>query len=761
VTDLAVERRTTNLPTALTRFVGRHRELSQVRLALERSRLVSLCGVGGVGKTRLALEIGAGLQDVYSDGVWIAELSALRKPELLARTVAEALRLPDRASGDPLDVLAEHLADRHLLLILDTCEHLIDSCAMLAEVLIRSAPRLTILATSREPLDVIGEYTLMISPLAVPDPAAAGLAGCDSVELFLDRAQAAVPEFSATPDNEVLLARLCRRLDGIPLALELAAVRLRAMSLEQIIERLDDRFRLLGTTRSSKHRHQTLRAAVEWSYDLCTPPEQLLWARLSVFPGTFDLEACESVCGGDDLPGECAYELLARLVERSVVIYDHDGARYRMLDTIREYGAERLGETEWREQGNRRHRDFYLALADRVAAEQMSAEQLRWLNRLHQETANLRVALEWSLSTAGEQSAGVRMAVALRQYWYSAGQFTEGRNWYRQALSSGAVGEADLGWATFGAGLFAVLQGDLEAAEPLLSEAEALGARLGDRDLQAHAVQNLGLRVFYTGDLAGGMARYVEAKEIYAEIGYSDPAALYNYVHLASVCTLNREIGSALAWCTEALNVCDTLGEQWARSYVLWIRGGAHWMGGEIDQAVADLRQSLRVKEPFGDLMGIAMCVDVLMLCAVTQREFERACVLAGASATMWQTLRAPVRRGPDYSRLLTTAEETAVQALGEEQVAASKIRGASLPFAAAIALALGERADAEDMPCPLTPRELEVADMIVAGLTNREIAGRLVVSKRTVDSHVEHIMAKLAFNSRTQIAAWARRRTV
>src|SRR5436305_3206706 len=319
VTTLVPDRRKGNLPAEVTSSIGRQRELSQVREAFERYRLVTLRGVGGVGKTRLALHLAADLQRSFVDGVWLAELSALRNAELLARTVAASLGLPDQAAGDPVDLLADYLAERHLLLILDTCEHLVDACGKLAEALLWAAPRLRILATSREPLGVKGEQSPLISPLEVPDSDEAA-AGSDSVALFADRAEAMVPGSTLTAANQQPVIQLCRRLDGIPLALELAAVRLRAMSIEQIVARLDDRFLLLGTARSSDDRHQTLRAAIGWSHELCTAQEQRLWARLSVFPGGFDLEAAERVCAGEPLTVSALFDTLGRLVEKSIVV---------------------------------------------------------------------------------------------------------------------------------------------------------------------------------------------------------------------------------------------------------------------------------------------------------------------------------------------------------------------------------------------------------------------------------------------------------
>jgi predicted ATPase len=322
VTALTWGQRRDNLPAEVNRFVGRRRELPAIGEAFERHRLVTLRGPGGVGKTRLALHAAAGLRDAFADGCWLVQLSPLRAPELLPRAVSEALGLPDDVTGDPARTLADSLAERELLLILDTCEHLAAGCAELAAMLLAAAPRLRILATSRATLDAEGEQSLLIGPLELPaDDASA--AGAEAVSLFVDRAQAAVPDFALTPENTSAVADLCRRLDGMPLALELAAVRLRGMPVEEILGRLSDRFRALGTARTVTARHRTLRATVAWSYELCTPAEQRLWAELSVFPGSFGRTAAERVCG----PG--TGETLSRLAGKSVVQFSSGGATPR------------------------------------------------------------------------------------------------------------------------------------------------------------------------------------------------------------------------------------------------------------------------------------------------------------------------------------------------------------------------------------------------------------------------------------------------
>jgi non-specific serine/threonine protein kinase len=758
MTVLALQRPTGNLPAEVTRFIGREQELSQIRAALERSRLVTLRGVGGVGKTRLALRVAADLGRSFGDGVWLVELSALRNAELLARTVATCLALPDQASGDPLDLLADHLADRHLLLILDTCEHLVDGCAKLAQALLRAAPRLRILVTSREPLDIMGEHALLISPLRVPDPGASA-AGYESVTLFVDRAEAAVPGFTLTAANQQAVVTVCRGLDGIPLALELAAVRLRTMSIEQLVARLDDRFRLLGPARTSLDRHKTLMAAVSWSHELCTAGEQRLWARLSVFPGGFDLVAAERVGTGAPLAAETIFDTLGRLVEKSIVVCEQEGRRYRLLDTIREYGADQLAALGEQDDLRRRHRDHYLGVAEQAAAGSLGAEQVEWLVRLRQETANLRVALDYSYACPGQEATGLRLTVLLRHYWLLLGLFTEGRRWHERAL---AVDRDSLegAWAGYGAGVLALQQGDIEVAGPLLARAGRIAEDFHDRDLGAHVTDAQGIALFFAGDLEGAGACHENALASYAEIGYSEPFALVSFARLASVCCLTGELDRAIGLSEECLRLSEALGDQWARGTALWIRGAARWLSGDVGLAIEDTLACLRIKESLGDLHTITMAIDLLAVCLVAQGDYGRAAELCGAGDSLWKTLRAPVQQGPHYAEIRRSAADTCRQALGEERFETAHQRGMGLSVPEAIAVARNEAAApiAPTQTKPLTKREREIAELVTQGLGNREIAERLVLAKRTVDSHIEHIFSKLGFTSRAQIAAWVSR---
>jgi non-specific serine/threonine protein kinase len=791
-----------NLPAEVNRFVGRRRELPAIGEAVERHRLVTLRGPGGVGKTRLALRAAAGLRDAFADGCWLVQLSPLRAPEFLPRVVSEALGLPGDPTGDPAAALAENLAQRELLLILDTCEHLAAGCAELAALLLAAAPRLRILATSREPLDVPGEHSLLIGPLELPaDDASAARA--DAVSLFVDRAHAAVPDFALTPQNTPAVAELCRRLDGMPLALELAAVRLRGMPVEEILGRLSDRFAALGTARSSTERHRTLRATVSWSHELCTPAEQRLWAELSVFPGPFGLTAAERVCGPD------AGATLWRLADKSVVLFPDgevpgpggtdreagpdwaagpggngipdSGSRYRMLDTMREFGAGLLGEEATR-RVRAAHRDYFLELTERAVAGIMTAAQPGWLGCLGAESPSLRAALGFSFTEPGEAPAGLRMTRLLLPYWHMTGQFTEGRRWHELALAvnpgPAGPGSADWAWALFGAGALAVHQGDLARGGPLLRQAAALAEAASDENLAAHVTDARGVLALRAGRLATARACHEAALASYERIGFADPTALATYGRLAAVCLQSRDLDQALKFSEECLRRCAELGEQWAHSTALCARGTARLLAGDYRTAIEDILACLRVKEQLGDLNTIAMCFDVLALSLVGTGEVERAAVLRGAADALWTLLNPQVLIGPGYMRSREDGATAATAALGEERFAALRRHGAALPLSVALATARGETpavpagsplAAPGDGPggapgnAPgsaargLTRREREIADLVADGLGNREIAGRLYLSKRTVDSHIEHIFAKLSFSSRAQLAGWVR----
>jgi non-specific serine/threonine protein kinase len=802
VASVALDRRRGNLPAEMTRFIGRKRELGQAKLLLENSRLVTVTGMGGIGKTRLALRVAAGLRRSFPDGVWLVELSGLRDPELVAQSVAETLGLSDQSARDRVDLLAEHLADRQPLLILDTCEHLIDACAMLVEALLRAAPRLRVLTTSQQPLGVAGEHTILLAPLPVPDPGDPRSVARqhDVLTLFADRAVAVRPDFTLDEPNRQTVAWLCHRLDGIPLAIELAAVRLRVVSLEQIVERLDDRFRLLGTARTALSRHQTLRAALEWSHELCTERQRLLWARLSVFAGGFDLAAVEAVCGdagpeagpGDqdgDRPGDGAeetddadeaalprsavFETLAGLVERSIVLRtDHqDGARYRMLDTIRDFGSEWLARVGQRGDMRRRHFRYFQQLAARAEQQSFSGAQVQWLLRLQRDHVDVRSALEYAARPTAPSADALTMVATLHHFWVVGGHFTEGRHWAGRVLAAHRDESLPRIMAVCTAAILATLQGDLDAARPLAAEAKALADRRGDRRARRDAEGAAGM-IAFSESAIDKIKKHWEEPALWAEdVAHPDVWSATRLAMLAGAYCLAGDIERALAYAKECTDLCERTGERWCLSYALYVQGGCALMSGDAAAAATLVRESLRIKRGFNDTLGIAMTCDVLAGCAIFEGRTERAARLFGAARRIWRTLGAPMF-GKGYATIHAMGVDHVRQVLGAETYAVASTEGARLDIEATIAYALEEdvtaapeRAErgvvvaARDPWEPLTKRERDIARLVAEGLANREIAARLVIAKRTVETHVEHILAKLDFTSRTQIAAWAAER--
>jgi predicted ATPase/DNA-binding SARP family transcriptional activator len=410
---------TGNLPAEMTTFVGREQQLGQAQRLLETARLVTLTGVGGVGKTRLALWIGAQVSGMLRDGVWLADLAPLSDPDLLGRTVAEALGIRDHSTRPSVDILIKRLRNKHLLLMLDNCEHMVSAVAALVVTLLRAAPGLRVLATSRQRLGVHGEHVLLVPPLTVPfdENAELPLTHYEAVRLLADRAVASAADFQITEHNRVAVIQLCQRLDGIPLAIELAAVRLSTLSQEEVLERLDDRFRLLTSTHAqvTPPYHQTLRAVVDWSHDLCSEPEQLLWARLSVFSGGFDLAAAEAVCAGDGIAGEDVLDILSSLVHKSILAASNHGnrTRYRLLETIRQYGQQQLNDLGQGPALRRAHRDYYQDMTIRAAAQWCGSREIEWMYQLRQELPNLRVALDFCLTQPDQAQAGLEIAANL------------------------------------------------------------------------------------------------------------------------------------------------------------------------------------------------------------------------------------------------------------------------------------------------------------------------------------------------------------
>ncbi|WP_460345928.1 ATP-binding protein [Actinoallomurus acanthiterrae] len=758
-------RRTPALPAELTSFVGRRREIDAVRRLLSECRMVTLTGPGGVGKTRLSLKVADGLQRVFPDGVWFIELASLDRPELLAHAIVEALEIRDQSARPPLEVLIEHLEGTRTLLVLDNCEHLVQACAVLADALLAAVPELRILATSRQPLGIFAERTLSVPPLALPDadgarPATPAVS--DAIRLFGERAMAVVPDFAITDENRDVVERICHRLDGIPLALELAAVRLRVLSASELLDRLDDRFRLLASgSRAVLPRHQTLRALVGWSYGLCDEEERLLWARISVFTGGLDLAAAEAVCAGDGIAEEEIVDLVTGLVEKSVLTREEGpfGVRYRLLDVIREYGRERLAESGQEATLRRRYRDHYRRLAADACANLFGPSQVEWFTRLRADHPNLRAALEHYRADPDGAPAGLSMATDLLYHWISSYYLGEGRDWLEQGLAAYPRPDAVRARALWTCSWVAIIQGDLDAAESMLEEGRAIGQRLGLTSVQAYAALYTGMIAVYRNQAEAAITCYREAVALHRTTG--DLAGLVlSLMRLTLGHSLRGESACAVAAAEEGIAVCDAHGEGWHKAYTTFALGVEVWREGDLPRAASLEQESVRFNHALDDRLGVAVGEEVLAWIAATGGDHKRAALLMGIRRRTWQAISAPLSGYGNLLRYHEECEANVRAALGDDAFQAAVRRGAAMPYDEALAYVLEQPSPSSgprsaDPGSPLTRRETEVARLIAKGLSNRQIATALVVAERTAEGHVERILHKLGFHSRTQIAAW------
>ncbi|MGX1882115.1 ATP-binding protein [Streptomyces sp. NPDC055287] len=714
------------LPAELNPFVGRRAELAELGRLLEEARLVTVTGVGGVGKTRFALRAACDLQERYCDGVRLAELSALTDPGPLEHAVVEALGLTDHTSKPPRTVLVEHLAERRLLLVLDGFEHLVDAVAGLVRELLRRAPGLTVLATGRQPLCVDGEQTFPLPPM--PDP--------EAVRLFTDRAAAGQPGFRLSDANSAAVHELCRRLDGIPLALELAAGRLKALSVGQVLDRLDHRFRLLtGSTRGALPRHQTLRTAIGWSHELCTPEQRLLWARLSVFAAQFDLEAADYVCGGpefldDSVPG--VLDVITDLIAQSVVIREDTatGVRYRMLDTVREYGADWLAATGDAERVRRRHRDWYLGLATWCELDWFSPRQAEVAARVDSELPNLRRAMEYSLEHPRDIHLGQYLAGTLWFYWVGCGRLSEGRHWLDHVLESESGHEAHRLKALWVLGYVAVLQGDAIGALAALQECRE-GAELSGNGLAAaYAVHRSGCLALVSDDMPRAEELLCEALARYEEIGELNSNVLMARVELAMAVAFRGDLAQAVEICEAVTEVCEDHGERWALAYALYVRAYAARTEGRPERARKLLAECLAIDHAFNDLLGVVLALELLALVTLDAGDPAEAAVLQGAAERIWPSVGLPLFGSAYYNAPHTLCEEKSRERLGDDRYETFRREGGSLPLDAAVARAL--EGPPRPAPAPPRPRPASAAARNGAPNTREPAASRSVRNEET-----------------------------
>jgi non-specific serine/threonine protein kinase len=674
-----------------------------------------------------------------------------------------------------VEVVTNFLRDRRMLLVFDNCEHVVDACAKLIDRVLRVDTGVRILATSRQRLGVTGEHVWSVPALPVPDadvqepdkPGSAVLTEYPGVALFAERA-AAVSGFSLTRENWPNVARLCRRLDGLPLAIELAAVRIRVLSVGEILQRLDDRFELLeGIDRAAPSRHRTLGAAVEGSYELCSPQERLLWARACVFAGRFDLDAAEGVCSGEGLPAGRVLDAVSGLVDKSILVREEQlgVVRFRLLDTLARYGRERLREAGEEEALARRHRDWYLELAERMEAEWFSPGQLDWSRRMRREHANLQVALTYCLTTPRESQAALRLAAAVVFYWSTSGIITEARLWLDRALALDTSPTHARARALQALGLITSIQGDNTTGYPALRECGDLARRFDDPFLGAYALGTLA-----TVAMRGDLDEAVEfADEALACPQYAnEPHRCQAFLALTMVRTLRGEHDLAIAASGQIRRCSEACGECSYLSWALVTRAFADFGKGDRASAAGHAREALKIKREFGDTVGIGLAVMILTWTTLAAGDLERGTVLLGARRRLLQSYDLSGGVVP-WDALTEQYTAEAQEGLGQTTFQRAVARGLEFDLDRTVEYALGtgdepaavsvpEEGGAEE-ESPLTQRENQVAELVARGMSNKRIADHLVIAQRTAEGHVEHILTKLGFTSRAQIAAWVTQR--
>jgi predicted ATPase/DNA-binding CsgD family transcriptional regulator len=802
-------------------FVGRDHELAELQRLAGPARAVTLCGAGGIGKTRLALRLFATLAGDFPDGAWYVDLSELSQPEQVVPRVAATVGVAEEPGRPLLETLADTLRQRRALLALDNCEHLIAACAGLCQRLLTSAPGLKVIATSREPLRVAAESVWQVPPLSLPPANTAvshrDLRASDSIALFAERASAASLSFALTPANAAGVAAICRTVDGLPLAIELAAAWTRVLSVDQIADRLSRRLVLLTSEdRSVPARQQTLRATFDWSYDLLSQQEQLLLGRLSVFAG-WSLDMAEAVCADEQLPAAAILDLTTALADKSLIEVEPDAlgeARYRMLETVREYAAGVLTRSGQAAALHRRQRDFTVAACEQELALAMAtvpapwSERVRVFQRVDLEEANLRETLAGCLAD-GDAEAGLRICTAMRPVWIVRGKVAEAAEWMDGFLALGQAGglaDAVRGPALAGRAQLAMADGSPQAEEMalaglqlcraagsqswvatalnLLTEIALHGRRLGeaaDRAAQALTAArsagdrwNEGYALGTMAAVSGNRGNLREAERLAAEslaildsIGQLWGSAR-TLLGLGDLARLRADHEAARQHYLKALGILRELDARPDIARCLAGLGQIAIGQSDLPAARQHLSQSLQLSYLSGSRIGTARGLEAIARLAAAEQRPEVAVRLAGAVSGLRQLAGLPPAPGARTQRLLDAAA-----GLGELAIARLWAAGTATPPAEAVQLALSGPGDGQQPAPPVTPgtlarpgqngpagmltqREREVVTLLGAGLSNRAIASELVISPATAARHVANILGKLGFSSRSQVAVWA-----
>lgn len=727
----------------LTTFIGRVAEARAVLALARRHRLLSLVGPGGVGKTRLAYQVFDTVAADFEDAAWAVELADLTDPALLGHAIAFELGVTVATEDFDPGALVERIGSRPALLFLDNCEHVVAECAALVEVLVARCPLLQVITTTRQPLGLAGEQLFVVPALTEPD----------ALELFKARALAVAPDWQPSADDQADVAAICSRLEGIALSIELAASLVRSLAPAAIDRQLADQLATLAGPSGRASRRTSVEACLAWSHALCTPDEQALWARLSVFAGPFTLDAAQTVCSTVDLDAEQVAQALRGLVDKSLLERDWQdpAGRYRALEVVRQFGAARLGDEEEVRGWRRRHRDYYLALTEQFAAEWLGPHQLAWMRRLAFERGNLRAAFDFSVTCPEEAVAALRMCTVLEHFFAATGGGNEALHWLRLACahSSGTPAEAAPALRT---GCFiACLMNELGVAAEFFDRLRPLVVESGDESVEAHALYAEAVLRTWQSQADEGARLADRAIALFHKTGDLSREANLYFLRGMMLGWADRPDEAAASY-RRCLDMTEPLGERWFASYSQWALGVDRLLSGNSEEAIRLERTALETKVEFGDQLGTGLTLEALAWAAADQQDWPLAALLSGGADAIWTTLGVAVagmpylvRRHDETRDLLNQRQEPLIGQL--------RVRGGALALTDLVPIALGHTSVSSSVgSATLTRREREIAELVAEGASNQAIADRLVISRRTVESHVERLLRKLQLRSRTEV---------